>query len=322
MALLVMTGLFNPIHVGHMRALEAAALHCQHELHLEVAGAVLSLSHDTVVRNRYKRTPSEAIPGRHRLKLCQDMSKKYAWVAVDQWEVTRRAALDYLSVLDHVRSVWREATVVRGRGGSGVAGKEGCEVKVIYVCDHSDLIRSSPVALQAAGFECLTVCRSDDFKKTQRAIDRMHPPWKGVGSIAEDYAMIAHEQQKLLGSGNAVRKVLMSCVAPAAAFNGDPRANAAAKQARLQRKALEVALSEGPGPTSYAIAQRIGPKMTGRELWGKEDNSWGAVEQKWMEATYKWEDEEIGRGDHDGEGAASGGGGVALSDTLRMASYV
>jgi len=31
--------------------------------------------------------------------------KKWAWVTVDRWEVTRRAALDYLSVLEHARQV-------------------------------------------------------------------------------------------------------------------------------------------------------------------------------------------------------------------------
>jgi hypothetical protein len=198
---------------------------------------------------------------------------------------------------------------------------------VIYVCDHSDLIRSSPVALQAAGFECITVCRPEDFNKTQRAIDRMHPPWKGVGSVAEDYAMIGHEQQKLLGSGNAVRKVLMRCLAPAAAFDGDPRTNAAAKQARGQRKALEEALSSGPGPTTYAISQRIGAKMTGKEVWSKHDHGWGLAEQSWMEATFKWEDD-LSEGGGEGGSKASnsvgdggGGGGLALSDTMRMASY-
>lgn len=105
LALLVMTGAFNPPHKGHLFALEAAAAWCRRDLDLEVAGAVVSLAHDTAVRNKFKRTPAQAIPARHRLRLCQEMAKKWAWVAVDRWEVTRRAALDYLSVLEHVRQV-------------------------------------------------------------------------------------------------------------------------------------------------------------------------------------------------------------------------
>jgi len=105
LALLVMTGAFNPPHKGHLYALEAAAAWCRSELDLEVAGAVISLNHDTIVRNKFKRTPTQAIPARHRMRLCQEMVKKWAWVTVDRWEVTRRAALDYLSVLEHARQV-------------------------------------------------------------------------------------------------------------------------------------------------------------------------------------------------------------------------
>ena len=107
LALLVITGAFNPPHRGHLAALEAAAAWVQRELDLEVAGAVLSLSHDTVVRNKLKRTPMEILPPRHRLRLCQESTKKYAWMTVDRWEVTRRAAMDYASVLDHIRETWR-----------------------------------------------------------------------------------------------------------------------------------------------------------------------------------------------------------------------
>jgi glycerol-3-phosphate cytidylyltransferase-like family protein len=110
LALFVMTGAFNPPHKGHLFALEAAAAWCQRVLNLEVAGAVVSLMHDTAVRNKFKRTPAQAIPARHRLRLCQEMVKKWAWVTVDRWEVTRRAALDYLSVLEHVRQVMKMAS--------------------------------------------------------------------------------------------------------------------------------------------------------------------------------------------------------------------
>jgi len=105
LALLVMTGAFNPPHKGHLYALEAAAAWCRSELDLEVAGAVVSLNHDTIVRNKFKRTPTQAIPARHRMRLCQEMVKKWAWVTVDRWEVTRRAALDYFSILEHARKV-------------------------------------------------------------------------------------------------------------------------------------------------------------------------------------------------------------------------
>jgi nicotinamide mononucleotide adenylyltransferase len=150
MALLVMSGAFNPPHKGHIYALEAAAAYCQQELGLEVAGGVMSLEHDTVVRNKLKRWSTEVITPRHRLRLCQELVRKYAWITVDRWEVTRRAALDYLSVLEHCRRTWRSV-------GSNI------DVKVFLLCDCSDMIKASPVALQAAGFGAITSCRLEEY---------------------------------------------------------------------------------------------------------------------------------------------------------------
>jgi len=110
LALLVMSGAFNPPHLGHVAVLEAAAAYCARELGLEVAGAVMSLNHDTVVRNKFKSTSigvAQAIPPRHRLKLCQEMAKRYAWVAVDRWEV-RPATLALDPIAAHPAcDLWR-----------------------------------------------------------------------------------------------------------------------------------------------------------------------------------------------------------------------
>lgn len=191
MALLVMSGSFNPPHMGHINALEAAAAYCQHELGLEVAGGVLSLEHDTVVRNKLKTWSKEVITPRHRLRLCQELVRKYSWVTVDRWEVTRRAALDYLSVLEHSRNTWRSVA------------SHHIDVKVFLVCDCSDMIKASPVALHSAGFGVITTCRLEEYDRVSKTITKQVPSWSGVGYVAENIAMIPNEVVSLLSSSTS-----------------------------------------------------------------------------------------------------------------------
>lgn len=70
-AVLVMSGAFNPLHVGHVRALEVAGEFVATDLGLTCVGALLSPNHDTAVRTKLRRTPGEIMPPRHRLKMCQ-----------------------------------------------------------------------------------------------------------------------------------------------------------------------------------------------------------------------------------------------------------
>ena len=96
-AVLVMSGAFNPIHVGHVRALEVASEFVQTDLGLFFAGALLSPHHDSAVRTKLRRSPGDIMPPRHRLRMCQETAAPLPWLAVDRWEVTRRAAMDGLS---------------------------------------------------------------------------------------------------------------------------------------------------------------------------------------------------------------------------------
>lgn len=294
MALLVMSGAFNPPHLGHIHALEAAATYCQHELNMEVAGGVLSLEHDTVVRNKLKRWPQEVITPRHRLRLCQELVKKYAWITVDRWEVTRRAALDYLSVLEHSRKTWNSV-------GSQF------DIKVFLLCDVSDMIKTSPVALQSAGFGAITSCRIEDFDKVSKTVARQVPSWSGIGYVAEDDAMIPNEAVGLLSSSTSIRKLLIAASNESNVSSnssggsgggrhphplksnktsGDKSQPRKPKLEILRKVLVESAIQ-------YAIVENLGLKMQSKEPWSKEDHRWRKPEQMYMEQTLKIEDDRL-----------------------------
>jgi len=88
----------------------------------------------------------------------------------------------------------------------------------------------------------------------------------------------------------------------------------------------------------YAIGERLGPKMAGKEDWSRAEAGWAAEPEvvAWMEATFRVEDARAGKtpkegGSGGGSRSRSGGGGggggkeaeaaADLSATRRMASY-
>lgn len=269
MALLVMSGAFNPPHMGHIYALEAAAAYCQNELNLEVAGGVLSLEHDTVVRNKLKTWKNEIITPRHRLHLCQELVRKYSWITVDRWEVTRRAALDYLSVLEHSRNTWRSVS------------SSNIDVKVFLICDCSDMIKASPIALHSAGFGAITSCRLEDYDRVEKTIATQVPSWSGIGYVAENTAMIPNEAVTLLSSSTSVRRLLITA--------SNESINRKSKEQKPKLELLRKVLSESA--IKYVMSENIGLKMQSKEPWSKEDYKWNHSEQMFMEQTLKIEDD-------------------------------
>lgn len=259
--ILVMTGAFNPVWAGHIDAMEAAASYCNSVLGHQVIGGVLSPSHDTAVRNKLKRTPKEIVPPRHRLRMLQEMASHYTWVTVDKWEVTRRASMDYLSVLDHVRAVTSDAFPELG------------DIQVYYVCDGSDMIRASPVALKEQGFKCISTARPEDIDKTVRAIGRQVPSWDGIGLVVENAKIVPHDMVGL--SSLVVRKTLKG--------EGKP------KSKQEYQRALTSMLT--PDVARYVVHEKIGLKMADREPWSKQDQCWAQAESEWMAVTYQMEDD-------------------------------
>jgi hypothetical protein len=102
---LVQTGVYNPVHMFHTRNFYLASQYCEDRFKTKVVGGLLSPTHETNARNKNKRNIQSSIPAPHRLAMCHLTVKESSWLAVDQWEITRRAHLDYLSVLKHCKEI-------------------------------------------------------------------------------------------------------------------------------------------------------------------------------------------------------------------------
>lgn len=55
--------------------------------------------------HRYRTNPSEIIPSPHRLAVAQLLVQNSKLLSVDPWEITRRRAMDYLSLLEHTQAI-------------------------------------------------------------------------------------------------------------------------------------------------------------------------------------------------------------------------
>lgn len=70
-----------------------------------MTGSLLSPAHGATVRERYRTNPSEIIPSPHRLAVAQLLVQNSKLLSVDPWEITRRRAMDYLSLLEHTQAI-------------------------------------------------------------------------------------------------------------------------------------------------------------------------------------------------------------------------
>jgi hypothetical protein len=71
-------------------------------------GSLLSPAHGATVRERYRTNPSEIIPSPHRLAVAQLLVQNSKLLSIDPWEITRRRAMDYLSLLEHTQQIITE----------------------------------------------------------------------------------------------------------------------------------------------------------------------------------------------------------------------
>lgn len=216
-----------------------------------------------------------------------------------------------------------------------LAAPQYANVRVFYVCDPSDMIRASPLALRESGFECITTARPEDFAKVRKAVfvQQANPSWKGVGYVAEDGAVIDAEVLRLVTNTPAVRRRLLATTVTQTTTSdsrkpsgGNARrassqpTSAEVAEEKKQRRGLELALATGAA--QHAIACRLGLKMAGKEAWTPGDNGWSVADAEFRAATFRAEDAAAlaaGRAaaGADGAAAAEGVGGV----TLHMACY-
>ena len=101
---LVSWGAFNPIHLNHVRMFQCARKMLEAKTSFGVVGGFICPAHDKFVRSKCRSNVNEAIPPRHRARMCEAMVQSSSWIDVDRWEVTRDTGfLDYPCVLEHVR---------------------------------------------------------------------------------------------------------------------------------------------------------------------------------------------------------------------------
>jgi nicotinic acid mononucleotide adenylyltransferase len=172
-AVLVGSGSMNPLTRMHMRTFVLAKKYLEQHVGLVVLGSFLSPAHGGTVRERYRTNASEIIPGPHRLAIAQLMVEDSRWLTVDPWEISRRRAMDYLSLLQHVQEI--------------LANRFDVEVKVVYVCKANMIPKLSADALRNEKFGVACVCRSPESDMLRNSLGRK---WNGLLWTVEDTAIL------------------------------------------------------------------------------------------------------------------------------------
>jgi hypothetical protein len=173
-AVLVGSGSCNPLTRMHMRSFFLAKQYLENQVGYIVLGSILSPSHGVTVRERYRNNPAEVIPSPHRLAVAQLMVQSSKWVSVDPWEITRRRAMDYMSLLQHCREMLTERF-------------PDIEIKIVYLCKENMVPKISPQAMRAESFGCISVCRPLECDRIRNTLTSK---WNGLIWVAEDTAIL------------------------------------------------------------------------------------------------------------------------------------
>jgi len=175
--ILVGSGAYNPIHKMHLRNFYIARKYLEEHTTYEVLGGLVSPAHATEVRSKYRQRPREIIPPKHRLAMARKAVGDSTWLTVDPWEITRRRVMDYLSVLDHVQTLFDSCF-------------PGLPIKIILLCNPSVLVKLSPDDLRDHNYGCLCICRPQE---TDQLMDTLGSRWRNVAYVVEDAAILSRE---------------------------------------------------------------------------------------------------------------------------------
>jgi nicotinic acid mononucleotide adenylyltransferase len=114
---LLATGGFCPVHVGHLEMMERARTAVEHA-GFSVVGGYLSPGHDAYLR---AKCGPLAIPAQERLRQCAVAVAGSDWLSVDPWEsMHRRVAVNYTDVTARLQAYLRAHVDAR--------------IEVLYVC--------------------------------------------------------------------------------------------------------------------------------------------------------------------------------------------
>lgn len=174
-AVLIGSGSFNPLTRMHLRRYYVAKQWLETgALGLTVLGCLLSPSHATTVRERYKTNSCEILPSPHRLAMAQMLVEESNFISVDPWEITRRRPMDIMSLLEHTSEMLRTQL-------------QGADVRVLCLCKGNAVPKLSPQLLREGGFSIVCVTRPPETDALRLSIGSR---WNGVLHIVEDAAVI------------------------------------------------------------------------------------------------------------------------------------
>eukprot|EP01041_Mallomonas_annulata_P015255 gene15255-32321_t len=173
-AVIVGSGSFNPLTRMHLRTFYIAKQAIEKSTDMIILGSLLSPAHASQVRERYRTCPIEVIPSPHRLAIAQLAVEESKWLAVDPWEITRRRAMDYLSLLEHVQKLME-------------VDLANVNIRILYLCKANMVPKISPAALRKNNFGVVCVCRPPD---SDNLFDSLGSRWTGLLYIAEDTAIV------------------------------------------------------------------------------------------------------------------------------------
>src|SRR5689334_8119864 len=129
---IVGSGSCNPLTRMHMRMFYLAKQYLESRSDIFILGSLLSPSHGSAVRERYRTNTSEIIPSPHRLAIAQLLVSDSKWLAIDPWEITRKRSMDYLSLLEHSQELIRTHTSQKSN-----YNLSDYDVKIFYLCKAS-----------------------------------------------------------------------------------------------------------------------------------------------------------------------------------------
>lgn len=189
---LVSWGAFNPIHLNHIRMFQCARSMLETQTSFGVVGGFICPAHDKFVRSKCRSNVEQAIPARHRARMCEAMVHSSSWIDVDRWEVTRDTGfLDYPCVLEHVRDF--------------LAGSlSNQHIHVMYVSGIDDLVKCAEETLITFGCVCVSRFDQRNAIKTAMRIAKRYP---NRVFIAEDDEIVHHQLATL--SATQVRRRIM-----------------------------------------------------------------------------------------------------------------
>jgi len=190
LAILVGSGSCNPLTRMHMRTYFLAKQFLEQKAGFIILGSLLSPAHSSTVRERYRTNPSEIIPSPHRLAISQLLVQDSKWFSIDPWEITRRRAMDYLSLLEHHTEVLKEFF-------------PDFDIKILYLCKPTMVAKISPQSLRSQNFGCVCVCRAPESDQLRSSLSAK---WNSLIWVIEDTAIL-DASMDLVSSRNVREKI-------------------------------------------------------------------------------------------------------------------